>query len=205
MKGTNTYLGFFKPSVLLILISFFAIWLTEFNGHWGIHYSVPGIITLILILMSTHLWKYPPFKWMFWVEDLSGTYEGILRYSYIKDGKVYTGDMKHIKVINQTGYRLPVSSFTYKSDGTHSSKSHNTVMSLKKTNDEQHFELAYSYHNTGSTEQNFASHYGSENLIVIEQDGVKKLSGIYYTNRIPQTKGEFLDMKWVSADTTHKF
>jgi len=80
-------------------------------------------------------------------------------------------------------------------------------MFVRKTNDEKHFELIYTYLNNGSTEQNFPPHYGTETIkIIIDDDNsIKKLSGGYFTNREPQTKGSFKEMKWTNNNLNHNF
>ena len=112
--------------------------------------------------------------------------------------------MKHIKLINQNGSRITVSSFTIKADGTKSSLSVNKGMYVEKTEDEQHFRLIYNYLNKGSTEQGFQPHYGTDNIKFIKKEDEKFLIGNYYTNRDPQTMGE-IELKWVSNDLNHEF
>lgn len=201
----NDYLKYFKPSVLISLIALLAIGLYVLKSHILVGFSIISVIVFVLSLIATNLWKSKLFNWMFWVDDISGTYEGLLRYQVIIDGKVKNGELKHIKVINQNGYRISVSSFTYKTDGTPSSPSENIGMYIKKTTDEKHFELLFSYKNDGSREQNFPPHYGTDFLKVISNNGQKSITGRYYTEREPQTKGDYFEMNWVSDNQEHKF
>jgi hypothetical protein len=141
------------------------------------------------------------------VDDFSGRYEGVLTYQYRdNEGNIQTGTLPHVKIINQNGHRITVSSFTIKPDGTKSSLSVNKGMHVEKTEDEQHYRLIYSYLNDGSKEQGFPQHYGTEVIKFLKRGKKKVLSGGYYTEREPfQTKGEFSELKWVSNDLNHEF
>ena len=202
---TNSYLQYFKPKVLIGLIVLITIIVFIANQHLSISISIFGVVTFILILISTKLWNKKLVKWMFWVDDFSGSYEGILSYQYIDNGEIKKGELKHVKVINQNGYRISVTSFTYKKDGTPSSQSENVGMFVKNTGDQKHFQLIYNYKNDGSTEQNFHPYWGTEVIKIIDNKDNKVLSGYYFTNRIPQTKGNFINMKWISNELNHKF
>lgn len=151
----NDYLKYFKPTVLVGLIVVLTTGLLAIKVHWGISLSIVGVISFLLTLVATKLWKNKWLNWMFWVDDLSGKYEGELRYNFLLNGVEKSGELKHVKVINQNGYRISVSSFTYKTDGSPSSFSENLGMYVERTRDEKHFRLLYNYLNEGSTEQGF--------------------------------------------------
>jgi len=201
----NDYLKYFKPNVLIGLIVSFSIGVFTINSYTTLSISIFAVIAFVLTSISTKFWNKKWINWMFWVDDISGCYEGILRYKYIDNDETKTGELKHVKIINQNGYRISVSSFTYKTDGTPSSQSENIGMFVKKTTDEKHFQLVYNYQNSGSTEQGFPPYWGTEVMKIINNDGEKMLSGSYFTNRDPQTKGDFINMKWVSNNLNHKF
>lgn len=201
----NDYLKYFKPSVLIGLVVFLTIGVVTINTNFAISISIFAVITFVLTTISTKLWNKKWINWMFWIEDISGCYEGILRYKYIDNGQQKTGELKHVKIINQNGYRISISSFTYKTDDSPSSQSENIGVFVKKTGDEKHFQLVYNYLNNGSTEQGFPPYWGTEVVKVINDDGVKMLSGNYFTDRNPQTRGDFLEMTWVSNNLNHKF
>lgn len=201
----NNHLQYFKPNVLILFIAPLAIVFYLFKENLEIAFSTTGIITFLLVIITKYAWNIRPFCWMFWVDDISGRYEGVLKYQYIDNGIPMEGELKHVKLINQTGYRISVSSFTIKDDNTPSSQSATLGLHVEKTQDEEHFQLVYNYQNTGSLEQNFPSHYGTEIIKIINKQGVKILTGNYFTNRDPQTKGSFIDMKWINNDLTHNF
>jgi hypothetical protein len=201
------YFKYYNSKTLpFLLVGLFALlWLAKDNWHLSI--SIFGILSALLVVISTFLWKFPPFKYLFWVDNFSGRYEGIIQYQYTDDeGNPKSGQLKHVKLVNQNGHRITIHSFTIKDDGSKSSLSVNKGMHVEKTPDERHFHLIYNYLNDGSNEQGFPPHYGTEVVKFIKKGDQKILSGGYYTNRQPyQTKGEYIDLKWVSNDTNHEF
>lgn len=201
------YLKYYHPQFLIFLVvgGFFLIYLTK--ESFGLSISVFGILSLLIASITKYLWKYKPFRWLFWVEDFSGRYEGRLMYQFQDgNGEIQTGELEHIKIVTQTGSQINVASFTKKADGSISSPSFNKGMYVETTEDGQHFKLIYNYLNEGSIEQGFPPHYGTEVIKFIEDGNEKRLSGGYFTNRTPnQTKGEFRDLKWVSNNKKHDF
>lgn len=193
----------FIPFLLVGL--FVLLWLAK--DYWVLSFSIFGLLSGLLIIISTYLWKYKPFSYLFWVDNFSGRYEGYIQYQYTDSkGQVQTGKLKHVKLIKQNGHKLTISSFTIKNDGTKSSLSVNKGMHIEKTEDEQHYRLIFNYLNEGSVQQGFSPHYGTDVIKFLEKGKEKQLSGRYYTERIPfQTKGEYLELKWVSDDLNHEF
>lgn len=194
-----------KTLPFLIVGTFVLLWLAK--DHWLLSFSIFSVLSTLMLLISTFLWKYIPFKFLFWIDDFSGRYEGTLQYQYKdQDGIQKSGQLRHVKLVNQNGHRITVHSFTVKDDGTKSSVSVNKGMHVEKTPDEKHYQLVYNYLNDGSNEQDFPAHYGTEVIKFIKKGKQKTLSGGYYTNRHPsQTKGEYIELNWVSNDTTHEF
>lgn len=201
------FFKYYKSSVLIFLIGLLLFIVITAKDYWGLSISVFGMVSTLLILITTYLWKYKPFIWLYWIDDFSGRYEGFLSFHYKDEsGETKTGELKHVKLINQSGSRITVSSFTIKKDGTKSSLSVSKGMFVEKTEDEQHYRLIYNYLNNGSSKQGFPPHYGTEVIKFIKKSNKKILSGGYYTEREPfQTKGEFLKLKWVNNDLNHEF
>lgn len=201
------YFKYFNSKFLpFLLVSIVALlWFAK--DYWALSFSIFGILTGLLIIISTYLWKYKPFSYLFWIDNFSGRYEGIIEYQYKdENGKTKKGQLKHVKLIKQNGHKIIISSFTIKNDGTKSSLSVNKGMHIEKTEDEQHYRLIYNYLNEGSIQQGFSPHYGTEVIKFLKKGKEKQLTGKYYTERIPfQTKGEFLKLKWVSDDLNHEF
>ncbi|MFD2100121.1 hypothetical protein [Flagellimonas iocasae] len=201
------YLKYYHPKffIVLIILGFLLIYLANHSFGWSI--SIFGFLTILITVITKHLWQYVPFRWLFWVDNFSGRYEGKLVYQYHdQNGEVQTGELDHIKIVSQSGSHINISSFTKKPDGSLSSPSINKGMYVEKTQDGQHYNLIYNYLNEGSTEQGFPPHYGTEIVKFIKEGKSKRLSGRYFTNRSPfQTKGEFKDLKWVSRNKNHDY
>ncbi len=201
------FFKYYKPNFLIgLVIVLFAV-IFSAKQYFLLSISIFGIVTLLISLTTKYLWKYKPFCWLFWTDDFSGRYEGYLKYQYQdENGAIKTGELYHIKIISQSGSLINVSSFTKKPDGTFSSPSINKGMFVDTTQDGQHYNLIYNYHNDGSTILGHPPHYGTEIVKFIKNGKDKKLSGCYFTNRMPfQTKGEFIDLKWVSNNKKHEF
>lgn len=201
------YLKYYKPKALIgfiVLISFLLLYARD---NPGITLPILGSITGSIFVISRELWNYKPFKYLFWIDDFSGRYEGTLVYQYRDEaGELKTGELEHIKIIKQTGSQVDITSITKKEDGSLSSPSTNKGMFIEPTPDGQHFNLIYTYLNDGCLEQEFAPHYGTEVIKFINNGKSKLLSGGYYTDRRPlQTRGKFKNLKWVSKNTNHEF
>jgi len=203
----NEYFKYYKSSVLPILIGVLLFIVFSAKEYWELSISIFGIVSAIMVTISTYLWKYKPFIWLFWIDDFSGSYEGKLKYQYRDNtGEIQRGELTHVKLINQKGHRIIISSFTIKANGEKSSLSVSKGMFVEKTEDDRHYRLIYNYQNDGSTEQGFPPHYGTEVIKFIKNGNLKSLSGRYYTEREPfQTKGEFSELNWVSDDLNHEF
>ncbi len=201
----NNYLRYYKPKVLIGLLVYLAMAIIWANANLSLSLSVTAIIGFIMILIEKYLWKIKPFSWMFWIDNFSGRYEGEIEYSYLDENCNRIVDkLKHVKIITQSGGSICVSSFTINKDGTQSSISENKGMYVEKTKDGRHFNLMYNYLNDGNPQ--FSTHYGTEIIKFIKTNGTKKLSGRYYTERLPyQTRGTFIDLKWVSNNLEHIF
>lgn len=199
------YFTYYKTSFLISLIAFLAIAIFIAKVNLGISFSIVTAISVFLLIIDKWLWKKKPFTWLFWIEDFSGTYEGILEYEYRDNGcKLKKGKLKHVKIIRQSGSKISISSFSLKNDGEGSSLSENDSVFVKKTNDDKHFQIIYTYHNEGN--KKLTPHDGTEIIKFIKRGENKYLSGKYYTDRIPySTKGTFTELKWVSKKQDHLF
>ncbi|OIQ22186.1 MAG: hypothetical protein BM557_02080 [Flavobacterium sp. MedPE-SWcel] len=202
------YFKYYKPSYLIVLIIAFFVVVYLAKEYWVLSVSILSLVSFLILIVTEYLWRYPPFKYLFWIDDFSGRYEGKIVYQY-KDnkGNTKTGKLDHVKIISQKGSKISVSSFTKKTDGVSaSSLSVNKGMYVEKTDDDKHYNLIYNYLNDGSKDQGFPPHYGTEIIKFIKKGNTKILSGGYYTDRTPfQTRGNFEDLKWVSNDLEHEF
>jgi len=202
----NNFFIYFRPNILVSLIAIFGIVLYMAKSHLQLSFAISGSISMALIIISNYLWNVKPFKWLFWIEDFSGRYEGILKYSYVDENGIHqSGERKHIKRITQKGNLISIASFTLKEDGTKSSPSYSKGLFVEQTEDGQHYRIIYQYLNEGNQQHDFHPHFGTDVLKFIKDGNKKILSGQYYTNRIPQTRGEYIDLKWVSNNQKDDF
>lgn len=203
----NDFFKYYKPSILITFIAIMAIFLFLAIHQWHISVSVIGLISSLLLVVDVWLWKYKPFKWMFWTHDFSGRYEGFLEYEYRDENcNILKDRLKHVKVISQSGSKICVYSFTWKKDGTPSSSSVNKGIYVEKIDGGIHYQLIYNYLNDGNVDLGFSPHYGTEIIKFSEEKGIKEIFGRYYTERSPyQTRGKFLDLKWVNNSMKHDF
>ena len=109
----NTHFRYIKPGALLSFVIFLAIGLYLANqflsSNFGLSLSVTAIITGLFLLIDRYLWKYKPFSWLYWVPDLSGRYEGHIKYS---NPITTSQERKQCAVeVFQTGSKLKVSCF----------------------------------------------------------------------------------------------
>ena len=201
---TDGYFKYYKSKLLISLLVFLGILIYLAKEHWGISVSIIAIISTLLFIIDKWLWKTKIFSKMFWIDDFSGTYEGQLEFEF-KDShcKTQKGILTHKKVIHQTGSRIKIYSFSINEDGTQSSVSENIDISVKKLDGKQ-FQFIYSYLNNGNS--SLTPHFGTEIIKFIVKGDEKYLSGRYFTERLPyQTKGKFIDLRWVSNSQTHEF
>ena len=205
------FFKYFHPPVVVVLAILVATALFFMNVFLGISLSILGIISFVFVGITSYGWKWQwSRRWvkhLFWIDDFSGRYEGVLEYQYIDDkGQLQKGRLKHVKVVNQNGCRITVNSFSMRADGTKSSVSVSRGLHVERTEDENHFRMRYFYQNEGSIDQGFPPHDGTEVIKFIKGKSGKQLSGGYYTNRRPyQTRGEFLELRWVNNNLEHEF
>jgi len=202
----NSFFNYFKSSILVTFIAVLVVILFLAKTNWHLSFAISGVISLVLIVIAKYAWNIKPFKWLFWIEDFSGRYEGILKYSYVDENGIFqSGQRKHVKIINQNGCRISVASFTIKDNGEKSSPSYSKGIFVEPTDDEHHYQLVFHYINEGNQQLGFPPHFGTDVIKFINNGKSKKLTGRYYTDRNPQTRGEYYDLKWVNNDLNHEF
>lgn len=201
-------LRYLKPNAVILIcvllgVSLFAA--NKFiNSHWGVSISVFAVIGGLFGFVNSYLWNVRPFKWMYFVPDFSGRYEGTLLYEFRNEKcEVVSDTLQHIKVIIQNGSDVVINSWTKKKDGTMSSKSTSIEASIVKEKDGT-FSIIFNYLNEGNFELGFAPHYGTEILRLVENGEGKHLVGKYYTERLPyQTKGK-IDLRFKNNELYHE-
>jgi len=201
-------LRYLKPSAFIFICAILALALFAANKyikfHWGISVSTFAVIGGMFGVINNYLWNVIPFRWMYWVPNFSGRYEGTLLFEFRNEkGETVRDTLEHVKVIIQNGSDIVINSWTKKKDGTTTSKSISIEASIMKEKDGT-YSLIYNYLNDGSFELGFCPHYGTEVLKLIENGEGKYLIGKYYTERIPfQTRGK-IEMKYINKKLHHE-
>jgi hypothetical protein len=198
---------YYHTSVLIAIIFFSGSGLAYFKENIGYQFSIISAIGILLNIINKFLWKYPLFIKLFWIKDFSGRYEGELEYEYRDENcEVLKGKLKHIKIISQTGGKITVYSITISDENVKSSVSQSLGVHVELTQDDIHYNLIYSYRNEGNNELKFPPHYGTDIIKFIKRGNDKFLEGKYFTERLPfQSKGHYLNLKWVSDNLEHDF
>ncbi len=193
----NNYLRFYKPQALILLILIVGLGVYFANqfisAHFVITLPVVGVVTALLFFIETFLWKYAPFKWLFWMPNIGGRYEG--RIEYMNPITKIQESKKCALEIFQTGSKIKITCFFKKHIYTEKTDSKSIVESIVKNEDES-YTLVFTYQNKGN-QKSFPPHRGTNVLEIIENNEGKFLKGIYYTNREPQTKGK-MELQFVS-------
>jgi hypothetical protein len=191
----NFSLRYYKQGMIIPIVGI-ATLLTSFISHfvnskWGIALSAFALAGGIFTVIDAWLWCIWPIKYLYQLKDFRGTYNGVLMYERRdEDGKLVTGTLQHKKILTQNGSGVAIRSITYKPDGTVSSESISDIEHIAVEKDGS-FKLIYTYLNIGNIGSGFPPHYGTEVLTFSESNGMRELSGHYYTNRLPtQTRGE---------------
>ncbi len=195
------YFKYYRPSFLigLIITIFIIVYLAK--DHWTLSISILSIVSFFILIITEYLWKYFPFKCLFWIDDFSGKYEGIIKYQYLDSNKkVKKGEKRQVKHIKQTGSKITISTQTYDKNGKLSSPSVNSSMYVERAKDQEAYNIIFNYLNDGNPlKKRVNTHYGTEILRFEKIDGVKSISGRYFTERDPyQSKGVLVDFKWIS-------
>ncbi|QHI36693.1 hypothetical protein IMCC3317_20580 [Kordia antarctica] len=212
----ENYFIYYKTQAVLalIIITSFLIFLFRKSD-----FSAP-IIALLLIgyleIVDLYLWRYEPFTSMFTIEDFSGTYNGSKVSEYVAMKEVDNGlnstryiekeinnPSKFTLKINQTGSKISIHSFCYKQDKDkiHESKSDKIV--INKIENEENYELIYHFKDIGTPKNGRYS--GTANLNVKRETEGFSIEGGFYTNRNPQTRGNFVDLRRIQNSELSPF
>lgn len=182
------------------LISFILSKILPVVGSTFNYYQFPTtglIVIVLLILINKYLWKHKLFSWLVNVPNLQGRYKGALHFTHPETSN--KSSLRCTMTVHQTASKIVVNTFFITEDGKKSSRSTSKVANIVKNEDDT-FSLIFTYENRGS--DIFPPHYGTNVLQFIEKD--KVLNGTYYTNRIPQTKGE-IGVQYVSDELYQEF
>jgi hypothetical protein len=206
---------YYKTTPLIITIIILAglidlcvvSWINPFLSEYlpaGSHFRVPTTVSLlgiVLLIYNDYLWKYPILNLLMDIPDLSGRYEGAIRY--LRDG--VDKEKKCFIEITQSASKIKVHS--YFSDGVNENTSSKSLVEDIKKEEDKFFDLYLFYLNSG-TKQNggLDCHEGAQKLRFIpgRNGNNAQLIGHYFTNRLTQTRGEIVST-FVSKHLEGKF
>jgi len=210
------YFRYYKPKMLLLTIITLSIifgyilhFSTDFiNGFLKEPYvyfpTVSTLIVLTLLVIDKYGLKIPLLKHLFWVKDISGRYEGEIRYKNFKTG---SEEVKHCIVeIEQSASKISVNTyFDFKyTKNSEKTTSKSLVTSIVVDDDFNNQKLVFTYQNTGNTVKGLQPSNGTNILSIKVRNDELFLEGLYYTDKEPQTKGE-MKVKLISKQLKKEF
>lgn len=168
------------------------------------HLRMPTTVSLLGMFFYLHnqfLWKYPLLNLLMDVPDMTGRYEGTVKY--VRDGSKV--EKKCFIEISQTASKIKVHS--YFSDGVNENTSSRSLVEEIKHEEDGFFDI-YLFYLNGGTKQSggLDYHEGANKLRFLpSKDGNNnKLVGHYFTNRQIQTRGE-IEGTLISKNLQGKF
>lgn len=206
---------YYKSTALIITIILLSGLIELFVSYWiapflsqhlpiGRHFRVPttvSILGLIFALYNQYLWKLPAFNLLMNVPDMSGRYEGVIKYKW--DGS--SGEKKCCIEITQTASKLKA--HTYYSNGTNENTSSKSLIEDIKQEEDGFFDIYLFYLNSGTKQSGgLDCHEGASKLRFIpgDKEVPSQLLGHYFTNRQTQTRGE-IETNFTSKQLKGKF
>lgn len=209
----NNFFRYYKPDIIIgfiILVgTIFGIMLTfiikSVNSIADVSYyqypSASVAVGLFVFLIDWKLWKVSPFKYLFLIPNLNGRYLGHIKYDDPENDNKETMK-KCVLEIAQTGSSIKVNCYFHKEGEKEKTPSQSIFETITK-NDDGSFTLVFTYRNHGLPGK-FQEHSGTNILKYFENDEGRFLKGVYYTNRIPQTRGE-MEVKFITNNLKHDF
>lgn len=157
-----------------------------------------AIIMGIMFIYNNWLWKFKPFNALTRMPYLEGRYKGKL--TYLIDKKEY---LKNCVIeITQSASSIHIRLHTHDANNAvSSSDSYSEDVVIENGICKIHF----LYKNHGNALRGLSSHEGC-NILQISRDdqGFTSLEGKYFTDRIPQSRGE-VKVKFVSRTLKHSY
>lgn len=138
-------------------------------------------LTLIvskLFLIRSRIIKFVkksiPSNILFWFHNFSGTYKGVMQSEfYDSDRKLQIIKREHVKIIDQTGNKITIHTFTKKADQSVSRFSHRAVVQLEPDQKINCFKVHYHFVSQEQSNQPLMPEGEAE--LYFKKDGRKKL------------------------------
>lgn len=209
------YFRYYKPKMLLYTIIILSIiygiilhltsdFINGFLTKPYIHYpTVSTLIVLTLLLIDKYGIKTALLKKIFWIKDISGRYEGKIKYKNFKTG--IEEEKPCFLEIEQSASKISIQTyFDFKYTQTSEKTTSKSIVTSIVSDGFENQQLVFTYHNSGSTVKGLHSSNGTNILSIIERNNNLFLEGLYYTDKEPQTKGE-MNVEFKSKKLKRKF
>ena len=146
---------------------------------WVPSITITTFITVIFLLYDKLCWKKVPF--LLNIRDISGRYEGKLTTSYQQEKEI------DIAIeISQSSSHIYIRQFNH--DGLQNTKSFSVNENIERRKDGS-IKISFAYKNEGvQSSAKYDEHSGF--CVLTCTINKKKISGYYFTNRNPPTKGD---------------
>lgn len=202
------YFKYYKPSAIIPFVLIAGTLLSYISSHTLEllanntslnYYQFPSATILLGGLMywiDKSLWKFRPFKCLFWLKNISGRYEGALEFNHYKTGE--KEQRAFALEIEQTGSTIKLT--TYFNNGKDDTSISQSDLITPKIDEFGNLSLYMNFHNNGNPVLDIPSHFGTNILEYYEG----MLRGSYYTSKTPQTKG-LMTANFVSNKLEKKF
>lgn len=205
LEGRYTKLNFNNYKVVPLTIIIALSWTVfakslSFFWDYGVlqGFAPTALVIAILYCYDRWLWKLPVFSWLVNVPNLNGKYRGSVEYHW--DGK---NQKKECTLeIRQTASHIKVDGeFSKKNENDTTSESKLAFFTMDNTGAHKLY-IYYQNEGSGVAGDTLNQHEGFEVLRVKEEDNRNiTLTGYYFTNRDPQTKGR-INLKRQAGDST---
>lgn len=210
------YFRYYKPKMLLYTIIILSLiygtilhltsdFINGFLTKPYIHYpTVSALIVFTLLSIDKYGIHTKLLKKIFWVKDISGRYEGEIKYKHFKTGiEEYKPCFLEIE---QSASKISIQTyFDFKySQTSEKTISKSIVTSIVTDDDFNNQKLVFTYQNSGNTLKGLQPSNGTNILSIVKRDSNLFLEGIYYTDKEPQTKGE-MKVKLISKKLKREF
>lgn len=209
----NNYFQYYKPNVIIgfivilgsgigaIVTSLIKIFNESLDFSYYQYPTASVFIAILIYAIDKWLWQFIPFSYLFSIPDISGRYEGEIRYHNPKSNQ-YESKLCIVEIF-QTGSKVKVSSFFQNPIGQEQTPSNSLIETVVKNEDDT-YSLIFTYRNQGIP-GGFAGHNGTNILKLIDNESGRFLKGVYYTNREPyQTQGR-MEVKFITKKIKNDF
>lgn len=204
---------YYKTTWLILIIILLAIgidflldeWVVPFLKSKGIEFlRAPGNVTIIAMILAFYdnfLWKLPVFNLLVNIPDVSGRYEGKIKFEFQEQ----MGEKACFIEVKQSASKIKIHSY-FNNELGEKTDSKSLVEDIRLEED-GFFDIYLFYLNNGNKiNSTLDCHEGANKLryIPTRKDRKAKLVGHYFTNRQIQTRGE-IEAKFESKKLKGEF